>query len=347
MSEPTLSDRLGTPPAPVLPEHPDVAQWRAATRDDVDAIHALRQAADPVDHPTWVTPREDVAESFDLPHIDPARDVIVALDADGRVIATGSAVLHPSRVGTLRVHLGGAVLPERRRTGIGARIVEWQRARGLEQLAEAVAERGDTAGWAAEMKMYAEEVNIGQQRLAESAGFTAERWFTTMVRDQAASVPDVAVPDGVTVALYTADRALDVLAARNDAFRDHWGSLPTDEASWRTFVDGPFLRPDLSRLALDADGAVIALSLASVNEEDWAALGAPHAYIDLIGVVRAHRRRGLAPLVLSRTLSAIADAGLAKAVLDVDTASPTGANTLYEGLGFTATEREIAYVVHI
>ena len=43
-------------------------------------------------------------------------------------------------------------------------------------------------------------------------------------------------------------------------------------------------------------------------------------------------------------LRAIADANLEKAVLDVDTDSPTGANTLYEGLGFAFTERDVALV---
>ena len=36
-----------------------------------------------------------------------------------------------------------------------------------------------------------------------------------------------------------------------------------------------------------------------------------------------------------------------KAVLDVDTASPTGADALYEGLGFVADERSVALVAHI
>jgi mycothiol synthase len=76
-------------------------------------------------------------------------------------------------------------------------------------------------------------------------------------------------------------------------------------------------------------------------------MGATNSYIDLIGVVRAHRRRGIAPAVVDATLAAIAAAGLERAVLDVDTASPTGANTLYEGLGFHATERMVAFVTTV
>src|SRR5690606_1234948 len=156
-----------------------------------------------------------------------------------------------------------------------------------------------------------------------------------------------AEPEGITVVPYTHDRDDDARDARNDAFRDHWGSRPSDPQRWAQFVGGEFFRADLSRLALDADGRIAAFCLASVNEDDWETLGARNSYIDLLGVVRAHRPRGLAPLVVSRTLEAIAAAGLEKAVLDVDTASPTGANTLYEGLGFAATERSVALVARL
>ncbi|MFT4215351.1 MAG: hypothetical protein QM622_11325 [Microbacterium sp.] len=238
---------------PAVPRHPDVALWRTATADDIDAIHAVMVAADKVDHPTWTTPRADVVDSFDLPHITHERDTIIGWDADRRPVAFGSAFRHPAREGIQTVHLFGAVLPELWRRGIGAQVLEWLVARGLQQLAEvAPTLHALPAGesWTAELKAFSDEANVGIPALAERFGFTAERWFTTMLRD-------------------------------------------------------------------------------------------------LIGVVRDQRRRGLAPPVISATLQAIAAAGLEKAVLDVDTASPTGANTLYEGLGFAAAERSIAFVRHV
>lgn len=345
MSEKTLAQRIGAPSVPTAPDHAAVT-WRTAAAGDVDAIHAVYAAADAVDHPSWITPREDIADTFALPHIDHSRDTIVATDSEGALVAVGSAFLHPSRDEKLTVHLYGAVHPEWRRCGIGTAVLNWQRARGLEQLAELAPTLGD-GQWPADLKVYAEEPNTDEQAIAARAGFTAERWFSTMERDMTAPAPIVSTPDGITVVAYSQHRAMDALAARNDAFRDHWGSLPSQPESWLQFVGGPFIRPDLSRVALDGNGAIVAFCLASVNEDDWAALGATHAYIDLIGVVRSHRRRGLAPLVIAGTLAAIADAGLERAVLDVDTASPTGANTLYEGLGFIPTERSVALVLHV
>nr|WP_206686986.1 GNAT family N-acetyltransferase [Microbacterium invictum] len=341
-----MAARLGTATEPTLPHHEDIAQWRPATRDDIDAIHAVLAAADAVDHPTWTTPRSEIADDFELEHFDPASDSLLAETVDGTVVASAGAMLHPSREGgELTVYLSGAVHPQWRRRGIGTQLMAWLDTRGRQQLAEAAA--ADASLTAAELKIFAEEPNTDQQQLADRLGYRAERWFSSMVRDMATPAPALEAPEGITVVEYTHDRDDDARDARNDAFRDHWGSRPSDPQRWKQFVGGEFFRPDLSRIALDADGQIVAFCLASVNEEDWVTLGASNSYIDLIGVIRTHRRRGLAPLVVSRTLQAIADAGLEKAVLDVDTASPTGANTLYEGLGFAATERSIALVTRV
>lgn len=344
----SFADRIGAPAPVSLPQHPAVASWRAATIDDVDAIAALHQVTDRVDHPTWITPREDVADTFELPHFDAAHDSLLAFDADGALVAYGTLLLHPSRSTELAVYTGGTVHPDHRRSGIGTALFGWQKLRAHELLASVAGEVADDV--TAEVKAYAEETNPGAIALAEAGGFHIARWFTSMVRDQAEPVPGVEMSDaaraaGIRVIRFTHDRDDDARVARNDAFRDHWGSLPSDPTRWKQFVGGENFRADLSRIAVDADDRIVAFCLQSVIESDWEALGASHSYIDLIGVVRDHRRQGLAPLVIAAALHAAAEEKLEKVVLDVDTASPTGANTLYENLGFVATTRDVALVL--
>ena len=332
---PPLSERLNAAP-PVQPQHPDVV-FRPATVDDIDAVHAAVAASDRVDHPTWVTPREEIADIFELSHVDAARDTLLAIAPDGAVVAMGWAMVHPTQDAELHAYLQGTVHPDWRRKGIGTELIGWLYARAIELLADT----GSTAE--AAIYQYVDEGNTDAATLGERLGLRTERWFTSMQRDLADPIEEPPAADGVELIAYTADRSGAVLAARNDAFRDHWGSLPSTPERWGQFVDGPFLRPDLSTLAL-VDGRVVAFCMASVNEEDWAALGAPNTYIDLIGVVRDSRGRGLAPAVIARTLQAAKAAGLEQAVLDVDTASKTGAHRLYERLGFRPTQRQQALV---
>ncbi|MGU3357781.1 MULTISPECIES: GNAT family N-acetyltransferase [Microbacterium] len=326
---------MSTPNAPTCPA---VAHWRTATRDDIDVIHGVLVAADRVDHPTWTTPREDVAETFELSHVDHERDTLIAFDETGEALAVGTVTLHPSREEHLHIYLTGAVRPDRRGRGIGTALFAWQHERAEEQLREAAAADAAAASLPAEIQVYASEKDTALERIAESLGYRTERWFSTMHRDLSEPIAAVTTPDGIELVPFSSDRAEDARLARNDAFRDHWGSLPSPPERWQQFIGGPFLRPDLCTLALDG-GEIVAFCLASVNEGDFAVLG-PNAYIDLVGVVRSHRRRGLAPAVISRSLAAMREAGLGTAVLDVDTESPTGANALYGGLGFTPYERD-------
>ena len=104
---------------PDLPRHPEIAEWRPATPDDIDVVTTLMQAADRVDHPSWVTPRDDVAETFESTWIDPQRDTLVGFDADGRLLAVGAVQVHPSRDVHLHAYLNGRVHPDARGRGIG------------------------------------------------------------------------------------------------------------------------------------------------------------------------------------------------------------------------------------
>lgn len=332
------------------PTHPDVAEWRTPTPADIDAIHAAQVRADAIDHPTYTTTRGDIADFFSLSHIDPARDLVSAWDDDGALIAFGSATEHPQEDASatesprLQAYVGGFVRPESRRRGIGAVLLAWEVARAEEHVREAQPAGGGLPG---EIHLASEETNLDEGAIAERAGFALERWFTVMHRDLHAPIGEGAPDAPLTLAPLRDDLVDAARIARNDAFRDHWGSLQTNPERWASLVGGDVFRADLSRVVVDEDGTVAAFCLVSVNRDDWKALGRPNGYIEYVGVARAYRGRRLAPVVIQATLRAMADDGLEIAVLDVDSESPTGAHTLYERLGFTAEERSRAYVRHV
>ena len=108
MSEKTLAERVGPVGEPVPPMHPDVATWRC--RDDRTTSTRsidLTLAADRVDHPTYVTPRDEIEEVFESSWYDVARDTLLGFDADGRLVACGAVFLHPSRDTHVNAYLFG------------------------------------------------------------------------------------------------------------------------------------------------------------------------------------------------------------------------------------------------
>ncbi|HWI31632.1 MAG TPA: GNAT family N-acetyltransferase [Microbacterium sp.] len=349
---PPLDERITAPARPTVPEHPDVAVWRPAAEADIDALMVLARAMDRADHPTWVTAREEVADQFDTPYLDPATDSLVGLDADGRAVATAWASLAPGRETRVQAYAMGGVHPELRARGIGRQVLRWSAERCLQLMA---ATRSTLPAW---LLVYADEPNTAAIRLAERRGMRIERYFAGMARPLSDPIPDIAIAENMRVVAYAPEFADAARFARNDAFRDHWGSQPSAPERWQQFVGGELFRGDLSFVIVEnvdagAPGAtdalgdpvrVVAFALGSVNEEDWAAQGFSSVYIDLIGVVRDRRGQRLAPAVIAALLRAARDAGLERAILDVDTASPTGANTLYEGMGFSAVERSVALV---
>jgi ribosomal protein S18 acetylase RimI-like enzyme len=143
---------------------------------------------------------------------------------------------------------------------------------------------------------------------------------------------------------FTVDLNEPVRVAKNNAFRDHWGSQPISTEAWEAWLSLPTLRRDLSRVAVTEDGSVAGFVVTSTNEDDWVAAGYSSAYIDLVGVTRAHRGTGIAPLLLADAIEAATLQGLERAVLDVDSVSPTGALGLYQRLGFIEESRSMNFV---
>ncbi|MFC7403761.1 GNAT family N-acetyltransferase [Georgenia alba] len=339
---PLLSQRVDAPETPHTPQHPEVT-WRPATADDIDRIHALFLAAGAVDHPWWVMPREDVAADFEVSYIDPTRDTMIAVAPSGEVVAVGTATLGPGADTRLQAYVFGAVHPGWRGRGLGRQLAAWQHDRALQHLARADV---DLPGW---IVTYAEDHQDDVVALFARFGLAPARYFTEMDwrPESAPPLPEIALPDGLRIEPFTAELSEATRLARNDSFRDHWGSQPTVPEKWAKFVGSGTFRGDLSRVVVEDtdDGPrVAAFALTTVDEGTFAAKGFTHGYVALVGVVREHRGRRLAPAVLTAQLRAITAAGLEGGVLDVDSESPTGALGLYERLGYTATHRSVALV---
>lgn len=329
-----LRDRVVAPSVLPMPTPRDGITWRPATAEDVDIVFDCARAIDVVDHPHFLTTREETEEDLGHSYVDLERDSLLALDTYGRVVAYGLAILPPSQDTLVRSILIGGVRPSARGRQIGRELLAWQEARALQQFAGSDKR---LPGW---MIVWTFERVPATARLAERAGFQIARYFLELRRDLSKPVISKEL-DGFEFVQFDASRSEAARLARNDAFRDHWGSQPTTEETWKEIIARSTFRPDLSFLAIAPDGEIAGFVLSEVREEDFEPQGFSSAYIDLVGVPRAFRGRGVAQALLSRTLEAIAAAGLEMAVLDVDAESPTGALGLYTRLGFTEANRSM------
>lgn len=311
--------------------------WRAATEADIDAILDCEQEISAADHPHYMTIREELEEDFEHSYVDLARDTAVAFDADGRVLAWGLVLEPPGQETLVREILAGGVRPSERGRGLGRVLLRWQMDRGTERLA---ASDRTLPGW---LMTFVDKRVDAAERLFVRSGLSASRYFLELRRDLAEPVPTIALDPQLTLVPFSAELSEATRVARNESFRDHWGSQPMTDEQWVSFTGRSTFRPDLSFLAVADDGTIAGFVLSSVSEADWPGQGFSSAYLDLVGVTRQWRKRGVAAALLAHTLEVVRVAGLDKAVLDVDSDSPTGALGLYTRVGFAESNTSVNF----
>ena len=337
-----LRSRVDAPASVSLPDAGDDLRWRRVTRADLPALLEFDRACGAVDHPRVVHTLDMLEEGFDAPAFDPETDSAIAFDAGGRIVAYGEATTGSEASTLVKVRLDGKVHPSRRREGIGTALLAWQEARGLQLLA---ASESDLPGW---LNAGIESRATAQRALLESAGFVPARWWLTMDRDLRDAIPEVELAPDLRIAPFADEWSESAREVINDAFRDHWGTQPLTPDDWGALVRLQSFRPELSAVVLakreDDSEDVVGVLGTMINEAEWEPNGFRFGYIEMLGVARGWRGRRIAQALLAHTLRALRAEGLERAVLDVDSESPTGAVGLYSRLGFRELDRSVTVV---
>jgi mycothiol synthase len=203
-------------------------------------------------------------------------------------------------------------------------------------------EAGRERGQAADLRAAARDHDRYARTLLENQGFQVVRYFYQLARPLDAPIPEPQWPAGFTLQPGPADPARWV-AMHNDAFSDHWDFHPVEVETREHWLTDPNYRPDLDLIALAPDGTFAAFCYNVIDPEANAGRAQPEGLVNLLGTRPAFRRRGLAHALLLTALRRFQDAGLARAVLGVDAANPTGALRLYESVGFRPDKTDVAY----
>ncbi|MBT2588008.1 GNAT family N-acetyltransferase [Arthrobacter sp. ISL-95] len=313
--------------------------WRPATMADLDNWAGLIARTAAVEHPVWYEKRGDLVHVLESTKNPAETSTLLGLDSDGVARAYGRIAKNPD--GDKATGMA-CVDPEWQQRGIGSAILVWQEGQVRNRFHDDEAAGHTTAP--PRLRIQTEEQHEHQATLLMGHGYGAVRWFNEMHRPLSHELPRAPLIAGLE--LRTLDPSLfePVRQAHNDAFRDHWGSEPRDEESWRFTIEEPTARHDLSAVVIDSStGEVAAYQLTSFDPDSAADRGFKEGYTELIGVRRAYRGRGIAQALLADAMQRYASAGMEVASLDVDSANPTGALELYLGMGYTPVNRSMTW----
>ncbi len=323
--------------ASLMPGAPPVEglTLRHATTADWQVIAEVQNAARRTDGLDEVQTGETLAaEHPDSDSFRLTRDVLLA-EFEGKVVAFafGYRVV---RDGLLVGEGWGDVHPDHRRRGIGTVLARTNRDRLAAELA------GDPRPGRRELRSYAMEQEPGAIALLRAEGFVPIRYGFEMRRFLTGELPARPLPDGIELRPVVADQHHAIFDADNEAFEDHWGHRPPEEADFAVRFEGPEVDTSLWCVAWDGDrvaGVVMNAIYRAENEQ----LGIRRAWLEHVSVRRPWRGRGLAKALCAASFRVLRERGMDEAWLGVDGANPTGAVQLYDGLGFTVVRRWEAY----
>ncbi|NQD86218.1 GNAT family N-acetyltransferase [Paenarthrobacter sp. CM16] len=314
-------------------------QWRPATLEDLENWAGLIARTAAVEHPVWYEKRGDLLHILESTKNPPETSTLLGLDAEGVARAYGRIVKNPD--GDKATGMA-CVDPQWQQRGIGSAVLLWQEEQVRGRFAADQAAGHTDAP--ARMRIQTEEQHQHQATLLMGHGYAAVRWFNEMHRPLSRQLPEVPLAAGLQIRPLDPTLFEPVRLAHNDAFRDHWGSEPRDEESWRFTIEEPTARHDLSAVVLDpATGEVAGYQLTSFDPDSASDRGFKEGYTELLGVRRAYRGRGIAQALLADAMQRYALAGMDVASLDVDSANPTGALQLYLGMGYEPVNRSMTW----
>lgn len=315
--------------------------WTAWTPEDLGDISALLSAVEAVDDPSERHSLAELEEDLVSTTYDVRRDSLLARDAAGEVVAIARALGNDLDREVRRALLMGAVRPDRRGAGIGRAVLDWE----IEHARAWYHEYRRPEQEYLRLSLFADSKARAEHRLAERAGLEPVRHYAELTLHlRSKDLAPLEVP-GIELRPWDGAAPEQVLAVRNAAFRDHWGSVERPLSSWLEEQRAASFRPAWSSVAIDtATGEVVAFLLASAYEQDWTPQGYTSGYIDLLGTLAEFRGRGIASALIRRALRAFQDAGLDAGEIGVDSQNTAGAFGLYTSLGFQETSRTVQFM---
>jgi mycothiol synthase len=259
--------------------------------------------------------------------VDQAKDRIIA-QVDGRMIGAGRVQSDRNLEGERIYSHSFNMIPAWRGKGIGTAVLKHNERRISE-----IAATHPPDGPRFLQSFAIHQHQAATHRLLRRHGYEPVRFLCGMVRPNLNDIPDCPPPAGIVIRPIEESDLRAVWDAKEEAFRDLWGSIRRGEQGFRTWVKDPLMRKELCAIAWEGSEC-IGTVIIFVSEEENRKRNRKLAYTELISVRRPWRGRGIAQSMIAHALRNIRAAGFEKAGLSVDTQNPSGALKLYEKMGY-------------
>jgi mycothiol synthase len=303
---------------------PEGYATRAPERGDAKAVAALISACQIAD--TGETDMSVERMLDDWHSLDLAEEAVILTAPDGRIAAYAD-VFNRSFV---IVSIYGYVHPDYREVGLGSYLVAW----GERWTRDHMLQAQENARVV--VQHYINSANEAARRLLENSGYSQVRGIYVMetTLDEPPTLPRW--PADISVRTFVPGRdERAVYEAVEDAFRDLWGRPRNPFERFVRETKNENFDPSLWFLALQGDeiaGLVLCTTLAG---EGW---------IDVVGVRRPWRNRGLGLALLRHAFTEYQRRNIRRVSLSVDAESITGAPRLYGRAGMRVRE---SYIIHL
>lgn len=264
---------------------------------------------------------------------------IVAIDHDDQVIGYAYFTSEDDHIAS---ETGGSVHPDYWGKGIGTTLRHWAEGKAKESSHQA------PAGVKTVLQTSIYESERDAIALFKDHGYSPVREWVHLVleMDEQPFIPPL--PPKLTLREMDLDNDWDIVGpAMDEAFTDHWGSIPAEfveseddkeESTEQPADDSYSNAPGYCFIVLDGDTVAggILCNAKLVERTDTGRVGS-------IFVRQAYRRRGIAQALMLTAFDAFWKNGFQRVITDTDLNSFTDSTKLYTGLGMKPYRSEFTY----
>jgi len=301
---------------------------RSVRWEDLNAVaQGIYDICEAEGDPSLAYTPDDLANEWKFKGFNPEQDASLVETSDGRVVgylALFNVRDHCELSGDIYVH------PKFKELGVVTALLRALEIRAREHIPLAA------PGLRVFLRVPTFNKDETSKAIFAYEGYSPARYHWRMGIDLAAAPPVPFLPARFEIRPFVKDEhVMAVWQARNEAFKDNWGShsLTFDEFSYFTF-DNPEYDPTLWIVIWD--GKEVAGFSINHNRMDI-------GWIHILGVRPAWRKKGLGLALLHHSFGEFYKRGMKTIGLGVDASNPTGATRLYQKAGMRTVNEFVTF----